>query len=202
MKYSLLLFVFVSCSLFKVSNLSDDIVLESKRVCLNADGNGRLLIQGHKYVFGFETLFDEENSTWQMALNFPLYGEEFIELSLNDKNTEFNQRLEDKILKERKGVNPILLHQFMTSWAQFLKELIHLQRNEQVILQAHYSWRVENNKLKASRKTKLHNIDADFYNAQDEFFSRMDFSLRTEQSRDPMQIELIVRKCLNDENKM
>lgn len=198
MQYLLVLSLFFSCSLFKLSKLSEDVVQESKRVCLNADGNGRLMIQGHKYVFGFETLWEEQELKWQMALNFPLHGEEFIELSLADKDLEFKQRLEDKILKERKGVDPVLLHQFMSAWARLLREVIYMQQNAKLISPAQYVWRVQNNQLKTRRKARDYIINADFYNVEATYFSRMDFALRPKQTETPIKIELIVRKCLND----
>jgi hypothetical protein len=203
MKYLLILPLFISCSLFKLSKLSNDVVYESKKICLNADGNGRLIIQGHKYVFGFETLWDEKELRWQMALNFPMHGEEFIELSLagQDRNRlEFNQRLEEKILKEREGIDPTSLHFFMTSWAHFLSEIIYMQQNEQFSSPAKYNWKVRKNKLGAKRKTRNYSINANFYNVESMFFSRMDFALQPKKVENAIKIELIVRKCLNDES--
>lgn len=197
MKYLIILPFIVSCSVFQFSRLSKNVIKESKKVCLNADGNGRLKIQGHKYVFSFETLLNVEESKWQMALSFPLHGEEYIELNLDEGHAQLNQKLEDKILKERSGVNPELLHNFMSSWGVFLRELIYMQQNEREVSDAKFRWNVSKNKLSALSKQGKNNISSQFYNARDSFFTRMDFLLRSEVEKRPMQIELVVRKCLN-----
>jgi hypothetical protein len=194
----LILLLLSSCSLFQTLKISQDIPQEAKKVCLNADGNGRLMVQGHKYVFSFETMLDDEEDKWLMSLNFPLHGEELIELNLSDSNAEFKQKIEDKILKERKGVNPELLHKFMFYWARFLNELIHLQKHENAMENSEYTWDVSDNKLKAGLNFDGNKIDAQFYNVENKMFSRMDFALQpAAELQDTLQIELIVRKCLD-----
>lgn len=194
MRYLIILFFISSCALFRQQNLSKNVLKASQNVCLNADGNGRLEIYGHKYVFGAETLYDAKDYRWAMSLNFPLYGQELIELQVNDPESEMIQNLEEKILREKKGVNPQNLQQMMIEWASFLKELIKIKSNDIKLSKTKFDWKVSKNNLYAASKT----LKVKFSNFNGSYFGKMDFTFNAERKMDKIsKIELIVRKCLN-----
>lgn len=194
MRYFLLILIFSSCSLINSSFLGKDVTDLTQKVCLNADGSGRLGIDGHKYVFGHETLYDQEEARWAMSLNFPLHGQELIELKLDNPQSEMIQNLEEKILKEKKGVNPIKLHKFMNLWATFIKELIQIREKKLNPRNSMFKWSVNKKHLMA----KSQELIAVFQNFTGNHFGKMSFSLLSAEHIDKnLKIELVVRKCLD-----
>jgi len=72
-------FLLSSCSLLKTSKQKltlDQLDNALSKVCLSAEGKGRINYLGTKYVFALETLLDE--SLWSLALQIPAYGEEIL----------------------------------------------------------------------------------------------------------------------------
>ena len=98
--YILSLFFFSSCALFEQQKIGADPASESTRVCLSAEGRGRLIISNHIFVFNFNSALESETSEWYMALSFPLYGEEVFLVSWDEeKLLSFEASFENKILK-------------------------------------------------------------------------------------------------------
>lgn len=194
MRYLTILFFISSCAIFRQQNVSKNVYKASQNVCLNADGSGRLEIYGHKYVFGAETLYDAEDARWAMGLNFPLYGQELIELQINDPNSEMIQNLEEKILREKAGVNPKNLKNIMLEWASFLKELIKIKSNDLKLSKTKFDWKVSKNNLYAKSKT----LKVKFSNYNGSYFGKMVLAFDAmSNSSKRSKIELIVRKCLD-----
>lgn len=172
---------------------------EIAKICLNLDGNGRLGVQGHKYVFSAETMLDEEHNKWIMGMNFSLHGQELIELDLSGDESFFKEKVQERILRENAGVNPERLELFMQRWAELIKEIIHYKKGENRNSNF-FEWSVENKKLIASTKVAEKNVlTAEFYNIENGAFSRMDFLLDTGESASEIKVELIVRKCLDNQ---
>jgi hypothetical protein len=67
-----------SCSLFtnKKSNLDTQEALN--KLCLSAEGRGRLEYPGGRHVVGFESLLDDEKKTWKIAFSIPTRGDEVV----------------------------------------------------------------------------------------------------------------------------
>lgn len=196
MRYIVILFFFTSCAIFNSPRLSPNVFNASEKVCLNADGNGRLNVQGHKYVFGHETLMDQEENKWIMSLNFPIYGQELIELDLSKDSSELKQKIEERILSEKRGVDPVRLNLFITHLGSFLKELVALKNKKQI--KNKFTWKVNKNELTATLKSDKNLIYAKFYNLNEKYFGKMDFSYDAiGNPQDNLKIELIVRQCLD-----
>lgn len=194
MRYFLLLIILSSCSLFKNLSLNANVSSAIKRVCLNADGNGRLSVNGHKYLFSYETLYDQQELKWAMSLNFPLNGQKIIELKLDSNESEMTQKIEEMILKDKKGVDPIKLEKFMKLWAIFVKELIFLKEEKLNLKESNFKWKLNKKRLVASKHLSI----AYFNNYNGEHFGKMDFVLGAKSKLDKiLKIELIVRKCLD-----
>ena len=192
---SFFLLSFVGCT---PKFLTGNIQSEAKKICLNLDGNGRLNVQGHKYVFSAQTMLDEEEDKWMMGMSFPLHGQEVIELDLSSgPETEFTEKIQEKVLKEKAGINPQDLEFFMKRWAIFINEVIRIKKNEQKPSE-NFDWTMSKEMMLAtSRYDGARTVQASFYNPTDKFFSRMDFLLSPGQSGKEIKIELIVRKCLD-----
>lgn len=127
-----LLFILVlsSCSLFKSQNIQN----EKNETLITyikgeGEGKGRLGINQHQYLFGFDALL-KENSDWLLAANIPLHGEEILLLAdlKNENTSQSAESLERRIelgisdyLKSQKK-NPELARMFM----QELRRLMRL----------------------------------------------------------------------------
>jgi hypothetical protein len=52
----------------------------AKKICLDSEGRGRFESKEGKYVVGYESLFNKEQSKWSIALRAPLFGEEVLHI--------------------------------------------------------------------------------------------------------------------------
>lgn len=195
----ILCFFFVSCSLFKTSNhLSSNLKENIHKVCLNSSGKGRLVVEGQKYIFSYESALKEMEQKWLMSFNFPLYGEEYIELEWsNDQKIKHYFSFEGRILKEQRGISPGELEVFFETWAQFLYEVIKMKEDKASELS--FKWAVKKKELVAQKDLKKQQtqISIHFKNlVDDQYFGRYDIIMRHKNGRMPFKIEAIVRKCL------
>lgn len=199
MKILLLLSLFIlnSCALFKNSDLSNNVISEIGKVCLDTNGRGRLIIQNNKYVFSFDSILNHEEDKWIMGLNFPLYGEELFEIEWEkEKLIHYSASFEQRILREKKGINPELLSLFLKKWADFINEVIQVQKNKNY--EKNFIWKIQSNELVAETKLKgAGNAKITFLNLiNSKYFGRFDIVLQNEKSKDSLKMEMIVRKCL------
>lgn len=99
-----------SCSLLtfkKEQTLSGDILLSKlKKICLEGNGKGRIELVGTKHVFEYESLLDRPHRRYELALAFPIVGEQKVSLSLDPVQvsnsiyrSDFLALLKDKIPK-------------------------------------------------------------------------------------------------------
>lgn len=183
------LLILVSCATF---TLSRDVKLESRKICMNSEGQGRLIVNNQKYRFGYDSLIEKDNHKWSLELDFPLRPAETFELdwSRNGK-MKFNSSIDQKILRENKGINPKELDKFIKSIGHFLKDLVRLQSNKDEKLA--YNWYIEGNKLlamspKKHSRLKFEKVDADGY------FEKMSISYKAQKDQS-YKMELILNKC-------
>lgn len=126
-----LLFIFslCSCSLFKNQSIPNEKV-ETLLTFIKGEGEGkgRLGINHHQYLFGFDAIL-KENNDWILAANIPLHGEEILllpNLKL-ETSTQESQSLERRIelgisdyLKSQKK-NPELARIFMLELRRLMR---------------------------------------------------------------------------------
>src|SRR5690554_7274299 len=100
--FNFLLFGVSSCALFQTQSLTD-VEAAKERVCLNSEGKGRFIFEGSRHVFSYVSHFVEEEANWQVAIDFPLYGRESIELEWNGALGRADHRAsyEQALLKNR-----------------------------------------------------------------------------------------------------
>lgn len=193
------LFIFSSCSLFKTGHLDKEVSKDIKKVCLSAVGKGRLMVNGQKYVFSYESALRKNENSWVTAFNFPLYGEEFVQLEWRPDSKKFFHQFsfENKILKQQKGVSPEELETFFQIWAKFIYDVI--QMKDGVNKGLSFKWSIEKRSLIATKR--LENLDLDatisFKNILAAgYFGRYDIAMRRGDQEPTFKIESIVRKCL------
>lgn len=199
MKILVLLFIFTtsSCSLFKTNTLSKNLQKNIQNICLSSTGKGRLVVEKQKYVFSYESALKEDEHKWLMAFNFPLYGQEHVELDWSEPG-KLKQyfSFEDKILKQQQGVSPENLEIFFATWSEFLLEVIQLKNNN---AKSNFEWTTTNKELIAQKDLKLKGSKAvvSFKNLVNEkYFGRYDIVMQQENGEIPFKIEVVVRKCL------
>lgn len=189
--------LFSSCSLFQTSELSQDLSSDIQRVCLDNSGRGRLIINNHKYVFSFESMLSEDEHKWIMGLNFPIYGEELLEVHWDEnRKVDYKASFENRVLKDKKGVDPELLNLFLENWSKFVFEIINLKQGKNK--NAQYKWTTSKDSLEV--QTIIKNIGLakiTFQNlVEDNYFGRFDVVLQNKNEDNTYKVEMIVRKCL------
>jgi hypothetical protein len=192
------LFILSSCSLFTTKNLSQDFRKDIHKVCLSADGKGRLLVEEQKHVFSFESDLQQAQGQWIMALNFPLYGSESILLDWDEKGKyHYKFSFEDKIMRREKGISPQLLELFFATWGEFLFEMVRLKQNQN--FSPNFLWSSSDKELSAQTMLKKvnANIKISFKNLTPEgHFGRYDIIMQHADGKIPFGVEMIVRNCL------
>lgn len=157
-----------------------------------------MIVQNQKYIFSYESALKEKEHKWLMAFNFPLYGQEHIELDWSDsKKLKQYFSFEDKILKEQDGISPENLELFFTTWSEFLLEVIKLKHSENI--SPSFEWITDNKQLVAKKFLKKNESMAiiSFKNlVHDHYFGRYDIVMQQKNGEIPFKIEVVVRKCL------
>ena len=200
MKIWPLLFIlfFSSCSFIQTSQLSHNILKDVQKVCLSAEGRGRLILQDKKYTFSYESALRQEEKKWFMSFVFPIYGEEYVELEwTRDKKVQYQFSFEQKLLKEQKGLSPEELEIFFETWTKFLHEIIQLKNNR--LEKMNFLWISSDKTLIARQLLKDYqaNVQIEFKNlVSDSYFGRYDIIMQHSNSLEKFRIEVIVRKCL------
>lgn len=127
-KYMTLFFLVSSCALFRgepsLTSMNKEELLNA--VKLTGEGRGRLTLGESSYVFGVDSVLNE-NHDWIMAVQIPLHGEEVMILPdlkkknvLSDETESFEQRIEREF--RALALNNIL------SGEQFLREMRSIVR--------------------------------------------------------------------------
>jgi hypothetical protein len=127
MKLVPILFLLASCSLFKGSPslTSQDPQKLLKALQVTGEGKGRLTLGQNQYVFGVESLLNEERD-YILAVTIPVHGEEVLifadlhEKKLDQKSESFERRIEGEFSKLRMKNKP--------SSKEFLRALRSLVR--------------------------------------------------------------------------
>jgi hypothetical protein len=132
---------FSSCALFQGTNLSDKKVEELVDYLKGTgEGKGRLGINQHQYLFGFEAVL-KENHDWILAANIPLHGEELLILRdlrkakvADNEGESLEARIENGIadyLKSQKK-SPKLAKLFLVELRQMMRLVLHKEIGEKV----------------------------------------------------------------------
>lgn len=193
----LLLFLLSSCSLFKHKRISTDLNKEIQNVCLDSHGAGRILINNHKYVFKYDSALSLADHKWIMGLYFPVYGEEVFEFEWTDKGElDFKASFEQRIIQEKKGVDPVKLDLFLSKWSELIYDVIQLQYTKNY--QSKYEWKLDSKFLSAHTKINDETeVEIIFKNkTSDGHFGRFDIILQSKKHEENFSLEMIVRKCL------
>ena len=189
-----LLSFLTSCSLFKVAKLSDNLAENANRICLSAEGKGRITVKNQKYVFGFESALYEDDNAWKLFLNFPLRKTESFEIDWSENNkVKFKSSLEDKLLKESKGVNPKSIKFFTHYIGILLKDIVYTRTHSEHLKKSPLIWSKKGSDLIAATEKKSFN--AQFTNLMaDSYFGLIKIEYK-DIKKDLYRMELIVRKC-------
>lgn len=191
----LLLFIISSCALFQSPKLSQDLQKDIQKVCLSSEGKGRIIVNSQKYVFSYESALRDEEQNWVMALNFPIYGEEYVEIDWKQEKMKHTVSFENKLLKDQRGLSPEKLELFLKSWGEFLHEIILLKQNK--LEKSHYNWELGSKQLMASKNVGDSKVKISFKNlVEEKHFGRYDIATHYQDSKNLFKIEVIVRKCL------
>ena len=193
------LILFISCSLFEVKKVSQNISTEIGRVCLSSEGAGRLMVGGHKLTFKFNSAVEHETQQWFMSMVFPLYGEETFIVEWDKSGLlNFEASFENKILQSKDKVDPEALHLFLEKWAKLIIEIARVQKSEnRELLSSDFNWSASQKLLKAQSTVKDHGeIILEFKNlTAKNYFGRYDLFMQSSLDKS-IKLELIVRKCL------
>lgn len=128
MKYLILILLFTSCSFYKNShpliNYDAEKLLDS--VQLTGEGKGRLTLGQSKYLFGVESVLNE-NYDWILAVSLPIHGEETLILRDIKKKDVNNQEQGSFELRIKNELEHLELSHFIEP-ETFINELRSLIR--------------------------------------------------------------------------
>ena len=194
MKFLLMLALFSSCSLFQTNKLSSKLDKSLDSICLSSRGKGRLQVGQSKYVFSYESALDQEHANWLLALNFPLRPQETFKIDWSENGkTQLETSLEDKILKENKGVDPNSVEKFTQGLGTLIQEIIHIRSQSDDLKERQFTWKKKRNELLTINKQK--NLKASFRKlGPGGYFTLMELSY-LEPKKSFYKLELVVRKC-------
>lgn len=194
MRLLVLIVLIQSCALFKGKDLSNQLDESLKNVCLSSQGKGRLQVGNSKYVFSYEAALDEEHANWLLALNFPLRPQETFQLDWSQEgDIKLKTSLEDKIIKENRGVDPRSVEKFVQGLGALIQEIIHTRTNDEALKTRQFNWKKVRNELWTLNKN--HNIKAKFKKLGSEgFFTLMELSY-LEPEKSFYKLDLVVRQC-------
>jgi len=112
--------MFVSCSLFKnrTKDSPEKIWFSLwNEACPVSIGKGQIFLPKSTYAFSYESVFNEEENFWAMALDVPLRGEETLILPMNSEGQMSGSLL------ERVSILPTNLKVMEKNWVQMLQFL-------------------------------------------------------------------------------
>ncbi|MEE2672136.1 MAG: hypothetical protein VYA54_10515 [Bdellovibrionota bacterium] len=194
MKYLLCILLLSSCSLFKTKKLSSELDQSLQNICLSSRGKGRLQVGNSKYVFSYESVLDKEQARWMLALNFPLRPQESFTLDWSENGkTKLETSLEDKILKENKGVSPASVETFIQGLGGMIQEIIAIRDQRIALAKRDFQWKKDRNELKTINSAK--NLKGEFKKLDPQgHFGLMQLSY-LEAKKSFYKLDLVVRKC-------
>ena len=195
--YFVLFILFSSCSLFDFAKLDNDLVKNIDLVCLDADGAGRIGLSQKKYPFTYESVLILDENKWLMNLNFTLWGEELIQLDLNNQHKPvFMTKLDSKMLQEQ-NINPTDVSDFMDAWSALIFELVQIKNSKKMSKNSNFIWTKNSKSLIASKRIKESMVHVEFTRMYQNYFSEVNIALSSLQNNEEkVQIQLVVRKCL------
>jgi hypothetical protein len=143
------IFSLSSCALFSRGQNS---LVDLKKVCLSAEGRGRLEHSKGRHLFEFESLLEKSSHKWSLGLDLPVIGQEVLffnypELGQSETKVSgtFATRLKMDIKSRSKKKE---LSQFFLMMGELLS-IIHTGK-----LRNHWIWNQEAEKLTLERKLK------------------------------------------------
>lgn len=188
-----------SCSLFRFEEISQNIPLETKKICLSSTGKGRIEMKSGKYIFSYESALMNEEEKFIILLNFPIYGEEKFEInwesSLNKASD--NSELEHRLLSSGEGIDPKLVQGFISLWSKYFEELIAIQTGTKFKKKS-FKWEVKDQKLIASSQGPSIEFISKADVANKDFFEHLTFEVQEKGQKlsSTLKVELFVRECL------
>lgn len=182
-----------SCSVFKTNKLSRDIKTNIQKICLSGQGKGRLTVQKKTYIYGYESLLEEDMAKWTLALDFPMRNQEIFKLDWSKGGkVDFHTSIEDIILRENKHVSPKHLDLYIQNLGLFLKEVIDAKK----ITKAHgqkFNWSATKKSISATDEKNLFKADFTQLTAGN-YFGLMTIRYQFEQHQ-RFKMEFVVRNC-------
>lgn len=197
----ILLFFLVSC---QTTTLLKDVDELEHAICLSSEGKGRIQVSGQKQVFSFKTFYDEDNLELDIDFSFPIYGTESVSIEYVGGRTRFkiDSSFERRILREQSDVNPELIDEFLTLWAEFFEDLLVSKKLVETDKGVMFKWDKTSKTLFANSLISKHEAFVEFhYLSKENFFERMDMKVVENNSSSQVALELIVRKCLERPTK-
>ena len=193
----LIFLIFVGCSATPPKQLTQDIVSEMQKVCLSGEGKGQLDVGGSKYSFSYESMWEREENRWSLGLDFPLQDQQILTLDLNNKKSQLEGGLAEKILKENDDVDPKRLNVFLVKWSEFINSILAIQDTKD-LNKSTVHWEIKKHLLISEVKLPEQNfMRIEFFEPEEKFFRRMKVTMGPKGNQaDEINLELYVRKCL------
>ena len=151
----------------------------AKKICLNAEGKGRIELPGEKYVFEYESQVDLKNNKFDLVLDFPIKGQSLISLSLDPKLAKstiarsnllelFRERVKDRANREE-------LVKALSAFFEMTAEFVAAR--SQNIFPEGFTATLENNHFKLLRLSPQFKFEVDSYAFNQKYFERTELKI-------------------------
>lgn len=171
-----------------------------KKICLEGSGKGRIELVGSKYTFGYESQVAQAQNRFDLALDFPIFGETKVSLSLNPKEVSKEMKHDQlvELLKEQIGERSDRdeIIKTIEEFFVFSSDFIHYKASQ--VYPSHFTSNLANDHYLLSRETPHYVYAVDNFAANDKYFERTVFKifLKSRSISDPiMTLFLVPQSC-------
>lgn len=219
MKLILLLFLnsilFFGCSHYgsKQKISSAEVWLNLWKVaCESSEGKGQIFLPNRTYAFSYESIFNEKDQWWALALEAPLRGEETLIVPFDEKKMFEGSLLSSLDAQAKKKLTPSLLKKWKKGWLAMLhflkareqwsrKNLVKLNCLEKKSCQGQesdISWLYGEEKIELSFLNEKAEKEFTWIfkrNSEEYFFSEQIVTLRHQKNSQTISLHLYPTRC-------
>lgn len=201
----ILLLLSSSCSQLQVSNNPAKTI---PKICLNADGKGRISMPQGKIVFSYSTVWDEENKMFRMEVQPPFQNSETLDIDYgNDHDHRFQGSLISLVIKKvgnNYQLKKKLIHVLdLYAWVIKARKIKKPSAQEKYINYClekgcfksnsqNFNSYKEYNELKISYKKQ--DVSLKFLQETDDAVGKIDLT-SSDKTKKKLQLELIQQSC-------
>ena len=132
-------FLLISCATFNKEKLSGDLAKDLSSFCVVGSGKGRVVYTPYKYVFSFDSAYDQDHANWLLSFNIPFRPDEFIEFDWSEAGqSKLRSSFEESLLTQ-KNIDPKAVEIFLNALEMFMSDISQARTKGEKSF--YYDWR-------------------------------------------------------------